>query len=161
MTTEERVTRSFKATRIPAWSRTLTVLLWLAAAYLAGYWLSQWLAPRPIAAPPSSLAQPLAASGPASLQAAESLQQMLSSTAATPPAAPEASEVKLSGVMMAGPQSTIIAAVNGEKSRVFELGEPLSAALRLHEVRASSAVLRRSDGSLVVVELPERETLLR
>lgn len=137
------------------------MLLWLAAAYLAGYWLSQWFAPRPMAAPPSSLASPLAVSGSASMQAAESLEQMLTSTAATPPAALEASEVKLSGVMMAGPQSTIIAAVNGGKPQVFELGEPLSASLRLHEVRASSAVLRRSDGSLVVVELPERETLLR
>lgn len=149
------------ASRIPAWSRTLTALLWMALAYLIGYWLSQWLAPQPLAAPPASLAQAISTANTSSTQAADSLALMFAVPAAGQPAPVETTEVKLSGVMMAGAQSMVIASVNGEKPRVFELGEPLSASLRLHEVRANAAVLRRANGSLVVVELPEREVLLR
>lgn len=147
--------------RIPAWSRALTYVFWLGAAYLLGYWWSQWAAPRSMPGPQASLAASLVAAGPAAQQAAESLEQMLSASPNAPPTPLETAEVKLSGVLVAGAQSAIVAAVSGERPRVYAIGEALSATLRLQEVRENVAVLRRSDGKLIVVELPERETLVR
>ncbi|NCX62413.1 MAG: hypothetical protein EBW84_06715 [Betaproteobacteria bacterium] len=150
---------STQQSRLPWWSRALSALLIIAFAYLLGYWLSKWLAPKPLAAPAASLAPALELMGSASKQAAESLGLLFS----RPPApATEATvvDVKLHGVLFAGAESSIVASISGEKPRVYRQGDAIGA-YRVQSIQQDAALLKQADGRLTKIELPKPESLLR
>ena len=146
-------------TRLPWWSRAISAVLLIALAYLLGYWLSKWFAPKPLAAPAAALAPALELSGAASKAAAESLGLLFSKPtvqlqeASTP-------EIKLHGVVLAGPDSSILASIASEKPRVYRVGESIGD-FRIRSVQDEAALLESRDGRSLRIELAKRENLIR
>jgi len=142
----------------PWWSRAISALSLLVLAYLLGFWLSKWFAPKPLSAPAASLAPALALSGSASKQAAESLGLLFKTPSEqVVEAAPTA--VRLHGTMVAGASSTIIASLPNEKPRVYRIGESIGT-LRVQSVQQEAAILQQADGKTLRIELPKRDSLL-
>lgn len=148
-----------KQTRLPWWSRSLSAVLTLGLAYLLGFWLSKWIAPKPLAAPAASLAPALEISGGASKQAAESLA-LLFSKPDEPPVRASAPDIKLHGLVLAGNDSTIVAGVSGEKPQLYRLGESVGG-FRLRSIQADAALLESKEGQSLRIELPRRDSLIR
>jgi len=146
-------------TRLPWWSRAISAVLLIALAYLLGYWLSKWFAPKPLAAPAAALAPALELSGAASKAAAESLG-LLFSKPTVPLQEASAPEIKLHGVVLAGPDSSILASIASEKPRVYRVGESIGD-FRIRSVQDEAALLESRDGRSLRIELAKRENLIR
>jgi len=136
----------------------MSALSLMILAYVLGFWLTRWLAPQPLAAPAASLAPPLALSGSASKQAAESLA-LLFRTPDLPVVEAAPADIKLHGTLLAGASSTIVASVQNEKPRVYRIGERIGT-LRLQSVQQEAAVLQQPDGKTLRIELPKRDSLI-
>lgn len=145
--------------RLPWWSRALSAVLMLGLAYLLGFWVSKWIAPKPLTAPAASLAPALELSGGASKQAAESLA-MLFSKPAEPLVKASAPDIKLHGLVLAGGDSTIVASMAGEKPQLYRLGESIGG-FRIRSIQADAALLESREGQSLRIELPKRDNLIR
>lgn len=132
-----------------SWTATVAAFALLCAT--TTFWCLQWLAPRSPTAPVAATGS----GGPADLR----LASALFGTASTGPAvAAEASNLKVLGVLSAGTRGSAIISVDGKPGKAFTVGEPLSAAQSLVEVRRESIVIS-TGGRRGELPAPPRQSL--
>ncbi len=127
-----------------AWWLASALALCLLVAVVT-YWASIWLAPPVRIAPAGTLSD---SSGPTNLAPARSLFGQLPPAAAARDAAPVSSNIRVLGILAAGPRGSALLSVDGRPGKAHAVGDLVDGKLRVLAIDAREVRLGDDQGGL-------------